>query len=67
MNEMLQAAEAMNVDWTKAMEGFVSDGRIGNSHLEVPGHDGSRGFGGKCFPKDLNASGNKMVLSTKFL
>jgi nucleotide sugar dehydrogenase len=55
MNEMLQAAEAMNVDWSAAMEGFVSDGRIGNSHLEVPGHDGSRGFGGKCFPKDLNA------------
>ena len=37
------------------MAGFVSDGRIGNSHLDVPGHDGSYGFGGKCFPKDLNA------------
>jgi len=55
MNEMKQAAKAMQVDWDKAMEGFVSDGRIGNSHLDVPGHDGSRGFGGKCFPKDLNA------------
>ena len=55
MNEMLQAAEAMGVDWPVAMAGFVSDGRVGNSHLEVPGHDGSRGFGGKCFPKDLNA------------
>ena len=22
---------------------------------EVPGPDGDRGFGGKCFPKDLNA------------
>ena len=60
MNEMLQAAEAMGVDWNKAMEGFVSDGRIGNSHLEVPGHDESRGFGGKCFPKDLNAFINKV-------
>ena len=37
------------------MDGFISDGRIGNSHLDVPGHDGSLGFGGKCFPKDLNA------------
>jgi len=55
MNEMLQAATAMGVNWNSAMEGFVSDGRIGNSHLEVPGHDGSLGFGGKCFPKDLNA------------
>lgn len=55
MNEMKQAADAMSVDWEKAMEGFVADGRIGNSHLDVPGHDGSLGFGGKCFPKDLNA------------
>ena len=37
------------------MKGFLLDGRIGNSHVEVPGHDGHLGFGGKCFPKDLNA------------
>jgi UDP-glucose 6-dehydrogenase len=22
--------------------------------MEVPGHDGTRGFGGKCLPKDLD-------------
>tara|TARA_Y100000310_G_scaffold233032_2_gene235876 strand:- start:4185 stop:5045 length:861 start_codon:yes stop_codon:yes gene_type:complete len=55
MNEMRQAADALAVDWAHAMSGFVSDGRIGNSHLDVPGHDGKPGFGGKCFPKDLNA------------
>mgnify|MGYP001441407264 CR=1 FL=1 len=45
----------INGDWDKAMEGFITDGRIGNSHIDVPGHDGDFGFGGKCFPKDLNA------------
>ena len=55
MNELKQLSDKLNLDWDKAMEGFVSDGRIGNSHLDVPGHDGSVGFGGKCFPKDLNA------------
>ena len=55
MNEMKQGASAMSVNWNDAMHGFVSDGRIGNSHLDVPGHDGNLGFGGKCFPKDLNA------------
>ena len=55
MNELHQAAEALSIDWEQAMDGFVTDGRIGNSHLSVPGHDGYRGFGGKCFPKDLNA------------
>ena len=55
MNELRQAADKLNVNWHDAVDGFVSDGRIGNSHLDVPGHDGSPGFGGKCFPKDINA------------
>ena len=55
MNEMYQVCEAINGDWDTAIDGFISDGRIGNSHIDVPGHDGDFGFGGKCFPKDLNA------------
>jgi len=55
MNEMKQAATNLNVDWNDAVKGFLLDGRIGNSHTDVPGHDGKMGFGGKCFPKDLNA------------
>jgi len=59
MNEMKQGADAMNIEWATAMKGFTLDGRVGNSHLDVPGHDGLRGFGGKCFPKDINAFINK--------
>ena len=55
MNEMYQIAKKSNVDWEQAVSGFVTDGRIGHSHLNVPGHDGKFGFGGSCFPKDLNA------------
>lgn len=55
MNEMYQICEAIDGDWETAVNGFISDGRIGNSHIDVPGHDGDFGFGGKCFPKDLNA------------
>jgi len=55
MNEMYLMSEKMGGNWLKIMEGFISDGRIGNSHIEVPGHDGDLGFGGKCFPKDINA------------
>ena len=55
MNEMHQICNAVNGNWNQAMEGFITDGRIGNSHIDVPGHDGDFGFGGKCFPKDLNA------------
>ena len=55
MNEMKQVADACDADWDDVVNGFVSDGRVGNSHLDVPGHDGQFGFGGKCFPKDINA------------
>lgn len=55
MNEMRQISDALGCDWDNAIEGFITDGRIGNSHIDVPGHDGDVGFGGKCFPKDLNA------------
>ena len=37
MNEMKQISDKLNLDWDKAMDGFISDGRIGNSHLDAPG------------------------------
>ena len=61
MNEMKQICDAIDGNWDEAMDGFISDGRIGNSHIDVPGHDGSLGFGGKCFPKDINAMISKSL------
>tara|TARA_B100002052_G_scaffold299030_1_gene334840 strand:- start:3659 stop:4513 length:855 start_codon:yes stop_codon:yes gene_type:complete len=55
MNEMKLIADKTKVDWDTAIEGFVSDGRVGKSHLDVPGPDGKRGYGGSCFPKDIQA------------
>lgn len=54
-NEMKLICDKIGADWETALEGFVADGRIGDSHLNVPGPDGKRGFGGSCFPKDINA------------
>ena len=31
------------------------DKRLGSSHWSVPGLDQHLGFGGSCFPKDINA------------
>jgi nucleotide sugar dehydrogenase len=55
MNEYYDLVEQVGGTWEEVVEGFVSDPRIGNSHTSVPGHDGKRGFGGTCFPKDINA------------
>ena len=55
MNEMYQISEKIDANWNQVVSGFVADGRIGHSHLGVPGHDGKFGFGGSCFPKDIQA------------
>ena len=55
MNEFYRLGKKISIDWEKALHGFSSDGRIGDSHLHVPGPDGKFGFGGTCFPKDINA------------
>jgi nucleotide sugar dehydrogenase len=55
MNEFKLLSDKLGTNWEDALKGFVSDGRIGDSHLNVPGHDGKLGYGGTCFPKDVNA------------
>ena len=42
-------------DWEKFIKIISQDPRIGDSHMQVPGHDGRFGFGGACLPKDANA------------
>lgn len=54
-NEMKLLADKLNINWEDTMKGTLADGRISHSHCDVPGHDGKLGFGGLCFPKDLNA------------
>lgn len=59
-NEMSQICESLDdsgldIDYDKVVEYARFDTRLGHSHWAVPGPDGSRGFGGHCFPKDLNS------------
>jgi UDPglucose 6-dehydrogenase len=55
LNEMRILSDKVNANWDDVMEGFLRDGRVGNSHSQVPGPDGKLGFGGSCFPKDIQA------------
>ena len=55
MNEFYQIAQAEDVDWDIAMNGLLTSEWVNPMHTMVPGPDGSLGFGGKCFPKDINA------------
>lgn len=55
MNEFKLLSDKIGADWEITKEIFLSDKRIGKSHINVPGHDGKLGYGGTCFPKDVNA------------
>jgi UDPglucose 6-dehydrogenase len=53
-NEFYQICKAVGIDYDSVKQAVLLDPRIGRN-LDVPGPDGDLGFGGKCFPKDLNA------------
>lgn len=55
LNEIYEICDKIGLNYNELKDMFLADQRIGNSHCDVPGHDGQKGFGGKCFPKDVNA------------
>jgi UDPglucose 6-dehydrogenase len=54
-NEMKMVCDKLDIDYDKVVEYSTYDERLGKSHWAVPGPDGKMGFGGSCFPKDINA------------
>ena len=54
-NEMKMMCDKLDIDYDKVIEYAIYDQRLGESHWSVPGPDGKYGFGGSCFPKDINA------------
>lgn len=54
-NEFKLLMETLDIDYDNVLSGLLMDSRIGLSHYSVPGVDGQYGFGGTCFPKDINA------------
>lgn len=52
--DIFTAYTGSDKDFEKVIDCISTDRRVGRSHLKV-WHKGSRGFGGKCLPKDLNA------------
>ena len=55
LNEIYQICNRVGIDYDKLTRVLEKDERLGNTHWKVPGHDGHFGFGGTCFPKDINA------------
>ena len=54
-NAVKEYCEKMGADWANVHMGVLLSGYINETHTNVPGPDGKCGYGGKCFPKDVNA------------
>jgi UDPglucose 6-dehydrogenase len=54
-NEVYDFCQITNIDYNNVAEMVGMDDRITRSHMQIPGPDGERGFGGACFPKDTMA------------
>ena len=60
LNEMYDIAKDLKVDYKSSID-IASEitGWINKKHIQVPGPDGWFGFGGACFPKDIEALTDK--------
>ncbi len=51
VNEIYEICKAVGADWNEVREGWLLDPRVERMHTAV--FPLNRGFGGKCYPKDL--------------
>ena len=54
-NEIYDFCKKKNINFENVRKIAANDDRILHSHTSVPGHDGRKGFGGTCFPKDTSS------------
>ena len=54
-NGIYEYCQKLGIDYEKVLAGSLLSGYINSPHTQVPGPDGNFGYGGKCFPKDVNA------------
>ncbi|MCL5774868.1 MAG: hypothetical protein M1333_01495 [Patescibacteria group bacterium] len=53
-NEFYDICKALKANYNLVKEAVVQDPRIADSHFDI-WHGNYRGYGGSCFPKDVNA------------
>jgi len=54
-NAVYDYCKKIGADFSNVHSGFLLSGYINDMHTYVPGPDGKFGYGGKCFPKDVDA------------
>ena len=55
MNQLKEVIDDYGGSYNQLSRALAAEYRLGNSHMKIPGHDGKFGYGGSCFPKDVQA------------
>jgi nucleotide sugar dehydrogenase len=69
-NELYQFCDKLNISYSDMLGLALFDKRIGDSHTAVPGWDEHFGFGGSCFPANVNimiAKAKELGIDAKML
>ena len=54
-NGIYEYCQKLGINYENVHKGVLLSGYINRPHTDVPGPDGKFGYGGKCFPKDVNS------------
>lgn len=69
-NNVFETCQKLDMDYDTVRNAITDDVRINKYHTNVPGPDGKMGYGGYCFPKDINAlihTLNEMGINSELL
>lgn len=53
-NAVYHIAQQLNCNYERVLEGMLLSGFINKPHTQVPGHDSMFGYGGSCFPSNMD-------------
>lgn len=60
-NIIYDLCKKMDIEYKNVLEGVLLSGFINKPHTQVPGPDGKLGYGGACFPENMEAMRNFLI------
>ncbi len=54
-NGIYEQCDRLGLRYESVLSGVLASGHINKTHTQVPGPDGKKGYGGKCFPANMEA------------
>lgn len=60
-NIIYDLCSKMGIDYENVLKGVLLSGFVNKPHAQIPGPDGKLGYGGACFPENMEAMRNWLI------